>query len=473
MPYVDVGARRIEYERIEVAAGAGPTLVFLHEGLGSVAMWRDFPGRVAHATGCNALVVLALRLRRLRAAARGPARSATCTTRRWSRCRRCSTRSRSHRPILVGHSDGGSIALIHAGGARRPLAGLVADGAARDGRGRSRSRASPPRRSPTKRPTCAARLARYHADVDSAFRGWNRIWLAPGVPRLEHRGVPARASPARCWRSRARTTNTGRWSSCGGSGAQVRDVELVALRRLPALAAQGSARGGAGRDHAVRRPDHVAKRALRPRHAARNQPDHDHRRRAGAGAGPGLRRRAPQAAAAGRVSRRRHPHRPGHAGLRGRRRARGAARRDRRDAADVRRRAAPVARRPAGGPADRGPGSRRPDRRRDGAGRRHGAAVGLELGRRAGVRARPVRARARSCCCARSRTAACSSRSTAASRSAGWSSRTWRWCWCWSCCRRWRGCSAAPPTPRPPPARARACGSRWESRSPRSPRSSR
>ena len=33
-----------------------PTLVFLHEGLGSLAMWRDFPGRVAHATGCNALV---------------------------------------------------------------------------------------------------------------------------------------------------------------------------------------------------------------------------------------------------------------------------------------------------------------------------------------------------------------------------------------------------------------------------------
>ncbi|HEX9301084.1 MAG TPA: alpha/beta hydrolase, partial [Casimicrobiaceae bacterium] len=56
MPFVDVCDHRIEYERIDVGGKARPTLVLLHEGLGSVAMWRDFPGRLAHATGCDALV---------------------------------------------------------------------------------------------------------------------------------------------------------------------------------------------------------------------------------------------------------------------------------------------------------------------------------------------------------------------------------------------------------------------------------
>ena len=54
--FAQVGGHRIEYERIETAAATRPTLVLLHEGLGSVAMWRDFPGRLAHATGCNALI---------------------------------------------------------------------------------------------------------------------------------------------------------------------------------------------------------------------------------------------------------------------------------------------------------------------------------------------------------------------------------------------------------------------------------
>ena len=50
MPYVTVASRHIEYERIDVASTNRPTLVFLHEGLGSIAMWREFPHRVAHAT---------------------------------------------------------------------------------------------------------------------------------------------------------------------------------------------------------------------------------------------------------------------------------------------------------------------------------------------------------------------------------------------------------------------------------------
>src|SRR5580693_10700283 len=56
MPFVTVCSHSLEYERVAVTRADRPTLVFLHEGLGSVAMWRDFPSRVAHATNCNALV---------------------------------------------------------------------------------------------------------------------------------------------------------------------------------------------------------------------------------------------------------------------------------------------------------------------------------------------------------------------------------------------------------------------------------
>src|SRR5512141_1666518 len=47
---VEAGGHRLEIERIESAGTDRPTLVLLHEGLGSIAMWRDFPHRLAHAT---------------------------------------------------------------------------------------------------------------------------------------------------------------------------------------------------------------------------------------------------------------------------------------------------------------------------------------------------------------------------------------------------------------------------------------
>ena len=53
---VPVASHRIEYERVGTARAGRPELVFLHEGLGSVSMWRDFPDRVAQATGCGAVV---------------------------------------------------------------------------------------------------------------------------------------------------------------------------------------------------------------------------------------------------------------------------------------------------------------------------------------------------------------------------------------------------------------------------------
>ncbi len=56
MKYVAAGGHRIEYDWIGTATTGSPTLVFLHEGLGCAALWRDFPARVAADSGCRALV---------------------------------------------------------------------------------------------------------------------------------------------------------------------------------------------------------------------------------------------------------------------------------------------------------------------------------------------------------------------------------------------------------------------------------
>jgi len=56
MPLIKISDRQLEYEWHGPSPDAAPTLIFLHEGLGCVAMWRDFPERVAEATGCGVLV---------------------------------------------------------------------------------------------------------------------------------------------------------------------------------------------------------------------------------------------------------------------------------------------------------------------------------------------------------------------------------------------------------------------------------
>ncbi|HSK39676.1 MAG TPA: alpha/beta hydrolase, partial [Arenibaculum sp.] len=56
MPYLSASGHRLEYRWIEPRAAGRPALVFLHEGLGSAELWKDFPDEVAAATRCGALV---------------------------------------------------------------------------------------------------------------------------------------------------------------------------------------------------------------------------------------------------------------------------------------------------------------------------------------------------------------------------------------------------------------------------------
>jgi pimeloyl-ACP methyl ester carboxylesterase len=173
---VDIGDQRLECVRL-AGEGDRPTLVFLHEGLGSVAMWKDFPQRVAAATGCPGLVY----------SRAGYGQSTPMAMPRLPDYMHVEAlyslpalldRLGIHEPILIGHSDGASIALIHASAGVRATRAVVA--LAPHVFVEELSLASIAQAKLLYETTdLRERLARYHSDVDSAFRGWNDIWLAP------------------------------------------------------------------------------------------------------------------------------------------------------------------------------------------------------------------------------------------------------------------------------------------------------
>jgi pimeloyl-ACP methyl ester carboxylesterase len=226
VPFVTVASRRIEYERIGIASGPRPTLVLLHEGLGSVSMWRDFPVRLARATGCDA--VLASRY--------GCGRSEPLAAPRTVRYMHDEAlialpelldELGIERPILVGHSDGGSIALIHAGGGKRAVLGVVTLAAhvlVEDISVASIAAA----RTAYETTDLRAKLARYHADVDSAFWGWNRIWLHPDFRAWNiEECLPRIACPVLA--IQGEDDEYGTMEQMRRIGAQVRDAELLEL----------------------------------------------------------------------------------------------------------------------------------------------------------------------------------------------------------------------------------------------------
>lgn len=170
-----VGGHRLEVVRISGVPGQ-PTLVFLHEGLGSVSAWRSFPADLAHAVGCPALVYS-----RWGYGQSDPVtlpRPLDFMQREGALLPELLDAAAVERAILIGHSDGASIALCAAAGSERRIGGLILEaphvfveemalqaiGEARDAFAGGDLR---------------ARLARHHADVDGAFHGWNDTWLDP------------------------------------------------------------------------------------------------------------------------------------------------------------------------------------------------------------------------------------------------------------------------------------------------------
>jgi pimeloyl-ACP methyl ester carboxylesterase len=169
-----------------------PTVVFLHEGLGSVALWKDFPDHFCRANGLRGLVFS--RYGYGRSTARPLDRPLTGDFMHYEATAVLPglfTRLGIDRPWLFGHSDGASIALLYAAHHGADLSGIVvvAPHIMVEEIGVASIRQA---REAYLNGTFRSRLAQYHTDVDSAFWGWNDIWLDPAFRGWDIRDEVAR-----------------------------------------------------------------------------------------------------------------------------------------------------------------------------------------------------------------------------------------------------------------------------------------
>ena len=176
---VAAAGKRLEAIAFGPPPGSAPTIVMLHEGLGCVALWRDFPARLADATGWGVFAYS-----RAGYGQSDPVELPRPLDYMSREARRSLPEVLDaigfQRGILLGHSDGASIAAIYAGEhSDERVEGLVlmaphvfteAPGLASIAEAREAYATGDLR----------AKLAKYHAHVDSAFRGWNGAWLDPG-----------------------------------------------------------------------------------------------------------------------------------------------------------------------------------------------------------------------------------------------------------------------------------------------------
>jgi pimeloyl-ACP methyl ester carboxylesterase len=176
--FLEIGSHRLEYRMIGPRPGEAPTLVLLHEGLGSVAGWGTFPEQLAEATGTGVFVY----------SRAGYGASSPATLPRplsYMHDEALETLPKLleligfERGLLVGHSDGASIATLYLGGHQdhrvRGLSLIAPHFVVEDMTVAEIAKVKVAYDSGDLRP----KLARHHADVDNAFRGWNDAWLDP------------------------------------------------------------------------------------------------------------------------------------------------------------------------------------------------------------------------------------------------------------------------------------------------------
>jgi pimeloyl-ACP methyl ester carboxylesterase len=172
-----VDGKRLETLWIGPADKGRATIVMLHEGLGSVALWKEFPQRLASRTGCGIFVYSRY----------GHGNSDKLLEKRPVEFMHHEgevvlpellDKLNIRRPILLGHSDGGSIALIFAGKCPGQPRALILE--APHVFVEDLSVASITQAKVTYLTTdLPGKLGRYHQHVDATFWGWNDIWLDP------------------------------------------------------------------------------------------------------------------------------------------------------------------------------------------------------------------------------------------------------------------------------------------------------
>ncbi len=174
---------RIEYQWTGPARAGAPLVVFLHEGLGSLAMWRDFPRALCDAVQCRGLVYSRPGYGRSTPRAADEEWGADFMHRQAFEVLPALLRALAidvaAQPLwLFGHSDGGSIALLYAARHADHVAGAIVVAPhilVEETSVQSIVKA----RDLYAQTDLKQRLARYHDDPDSAFWGWNRVWLLP------------------------------------------------------------------------------------------------------------------------------------------------------------------------------------------------------------------------------------------------------------------------------------------------------
>lgn len=175
---------RLEYQWVGVRDAQAPVMVFLHEGLGSVSMWRNFPDQLCQALGCRGLVYSRPGYGNSTPRAADDHWAPDFMHRQADEVLPAFLRAVGvhvqKQPLwLFGHSDGGSIALLYATHHPKALAGAIV--VAPHILVEEVSIASIAQaRNAYLETDLRQRLARHHADPDSAFWGWNHIWLDPG-----------------------------------------------------------------------------------------------------------------------------------------------------------------------------------------------------------------------------------------------------------------------------------------------------
>ena len=179
LEYIQVNEAKLECQHIKVPGReALPTLVFLHEGLGCVALWRDFPLKLCKTLKLNGFIY----------SRQGYGASDPITLPRnidfmhreaYDTVSTVLDVANINSAILVGHSDGGSIALIHAGGIQDDRVKAISTIAAHVFNEELTTKSIEAAKNAFENENLRTKLAKYHGDnVDCAFRGWNDIWLS-------------------------------------------------------------------------------------------------------------------------------------------------------------------------------------------------------------------------------------------------------------------------------------------------------
>ena len=176
--FLVLGSKRVEYRFVGPQPHEAPTIVMLHEGLGCVGLWGDFPDKLQQATGCGVFVYSRF----------GYGQSSACALPRPLTYMHDEARGALPglldaigfgQGFLLGHSDGASIAAIYAGGHQdHRINGVILIAPHFFTEDKGIAAIEEARRS-YNNGDLRARLAKWHDDVDCAFRGWNDAWLHP------------------------------------------------------------------------------------------------------------------------------------------------------------------------------------------------------------------------------------------------------------------------------------------------------